>query len=49
MINKNLKQFFETGKIKDYLDYKVKQKQDVEISKEISMGEKNETKRGNNC
>lgn len=46
MIDKDLEKFIETGKVKDYLDYRKKKKQDIEVSKEISPGDKNATKRG---
>lgn len=46
--------FFETGKVKDYLDYKnrdLKNQHSCEFSKEIILeaGEKNGVKRRNSC
>jgi hypothetical protein len=48
MIDKNLKKFIETGKVKDYLNYKKHKRDTAEISKELMNGEKNATKRGDN-
>lgn len=48
MIDKNLKKFIETGKVKDYLKYKQNKRLNAEISKEITNGEKNGIKRGDN-
>jgi hypothetical protein len=48
MIDKNLKKFIETGKVKDYLNYKKHQREKAEIAKELANGVKNATKRGDN-
>ncbi|HEY8395990.1 MAG TPA: hypothetical protein VIK96_04355 [Bacilli bacterium] len=48
MIDKGLKKFIETGKVKDYLNYKKQQRENAEMAKEIANGEKNGTKRGDN-
>jgi hypothetical protein len=48
MIDKDLDKFIQTGKVKDYLEYKRKQKTSLETAKEIAPGEKNATKRGDN-
>ncbi|MFA7434799.1 MAG: hypothetical protein WC006_00355 [Bacilli bacterium] len=47
-MKKEFSKFTKTGSITDYLDYKKSKKQQMEVSKELSIGEKNEIKRGNN-
>lgn len=47
-MKKLFSKFANTGRIEDYLEYKNSQKQSMEVSSELSAGEKNETKRGNN-
>lgn len=46
-MKKEFSKFTQTGSITDYLNYKESKKQ-MEVSKELSPGEKNEVKRGNN-
>lgn len=48
-MKKEFSKFTKTGSIEDYLNYKKATKQNMEVSKEISPGEKYEAKRGNNC
>ena len=47
-MKKEFSKFTKSGSIKDYLDYKKSQKITMEAAKELSAGEKNEVKRGNN-
>jgi hypothetical protein len=46
MIDKDLKKFIETGKVRDYLNYKKNKKANAEIAKELHTGEKDGVKRG---
>lgn len=45
MNKRDMQKFIKTGKVKDYLDFKNKQK--AEFAKEIAPGEKNGVKRRN--
>lgn len=47
-MKKNLDKFIKTGSVKDYLEYKRAQREAVEHSKELTSGETNDSKRGNN-
>jgi hypothetical protein len=46
MIDKDFEKFEKTGNVKDYLKFKNKKKENVEISKEIAPGDKNGIKKG---
>ncbi|NLD26679.1 MAG: hypothetical protein GX661_04885 [Acholeplasmataceae bacterium] len=46
MIDKDMKKFIETGKVRDYLNYKKNKKENAELSKELRPGEKDGIKRG---
>jgi hypothetical protein len=46
-MKKAFSKFMKSGKIEDYLNYK-QMKHSMEISRELSMGEKDEIKRRNN-
>ncbi len=46
MIDKKWEKFIETGKVKDYLDYKRAKRESAEMAKEMANGVKDGTKRG---
>jgi hypothetical protein len=46
MIDKDMKKFIETGKVRDYLNYKKNKKENTEMAKEFRPGEKDGIKRG---